>query len=83
PPAPTSHPSKLCDLHSSCHLPRLLVPPFSTCNADKNTRPALKTQGNCQRALVSLPGGFNAIASPNQVFHSRTGFVSLVVIALS
>ena len=45
---------KLCDLNSSCHLPRLLVPPFSACNTDTNTRPALKTQGNCQRALVIL-----------------------------
>ena len=55
PPAPTSHPSKLCDLHSSCHPPRRLVPPFSACNADTKTRPALKTQGNCQRALAEIP----------------------------
>ncbi|MCY4005594.1 MAG: hypothetical protein OXE84_02020, partial [Rhodobacteraceae bacterium] len=52
---PTSHPSKLCDLHSSCHPPRRLVPPFSACNADTKTRPALKTQGNCQRALAEIP----------------------------
>ena len=55
PPAPTSHPSKLCDQHSSCHRPGRLVPPPSPCNPDTKTRPTLKTQGNCQRALVEEP----------------------------
>ena len=53
PPAPTSHPSKLSDQHSSYHRPRRLVPPPSACNPHNKTRHALKTPGDCQRALVN------------------------------